>query len=228
MGQRPLLPQLPHLLPPLSPNASVCPGATSRPHHPSLCALYPWSLRLVFQQRVITYLGQTKSASQEDFLANGGVLGKRHRFSLVRRYFMGSLLTSLCPLPFPTFVHTPHLSCPCFSPLSPCLLHTCPPPVHSYTVPLRFPPYSSSTSVFPPLLPHTCPPPHLPMVLPKFLKHLLDNQPGAGGGGSEDKNSSRLPQGIDVFPKMTCDCPPRPRSQCRPSLGDPTPPLMLH
>ena len=156
----PSIPILPHLLP-LSPSAPMCPGATShvpRSHDSSHRGLYPWSLWLVFQQRVVTHPGQTKSAGQEDFLANGSVLGKRHRFPFVRSYLMGSLLPDSCPLPFRTFVPPPPLLSLFFSPLPPRLLHTCLPTYPLLLCSL----YLSSPAVFPPLHPHTCPLPTHP------------------------------------------------------------------
>lgn len=113
--------------------------------------------------------------------------------------------------------------------VSPALSHICPSPTSPVPAPppphLPSSPHLSTPTRFPLLvLPGCLPTPasshlpasHSPVVMSKFFKHLLDNQPGVGGRGSVDKNSSQLPRGVDISPKTSCDCPTRSRSQCRP------------
>ena len=125
---RPPSPDVPSPASPPTPTFR-CPGATSRTP-PSLPL---WALSAVTVTGFpaggggVTPLGQTKSARQEDFLANGSVLGKKHRFSFVYRHLLGWVPPPpSCPLSFPTCIPPPTSPIPVFSPISPSCPHLSP------------------------------------------------------------------------------------------------------
>lgn len=191
-------PDAPSVASPPNSGAFLCPGPTSEtPPHSLLLRALSMVTVTGFQQRVVTPLGQTKLALQEGLLANGSVLGKKPRFSFVQRRLLGWLPPPPAASMSPVLSHmcpSPHLSCPGFLLYLPVFSALVPRPVHSHTWPPGLSPRTGLHVCLPSPVPRTCRASHSPVVLPQFLKHLLDDQPGVGAGEMRIKTVQGCPR----------------------------------